>query len=98
MERDSVFQFARVTEDSAAFAVLTKAMREADELHQTEGGGTRHYLRECFLPALERHGLAVVEAPNAVTPRNSWELNRWERAWWHLRCGRVRLAWTVLRG
>lgn len=36
-------------------------MREADKAFQTVGGGTRHYLRECFLPILSEHGLAVVQ-------------------------------------
>ncbi len=48
--------------DSATFDLLTQAVREADELFEsgkTGGGGTRHWLRDCFLPALEAHGLVV---------------------------------------
>jgi hypothetical protein len=42
---------------------LTQAVREADELFEsgkTGGGGTRHWLRDCFLPHLEAHGLVIV--------------------------------------
>lgn len=44
------------------FASLTAATREADEVFEsgaTGGGGTRHWLRECFLPALEARGLQI---------------------------------------
>lgn len=41
------------------FAALTRAVRDADQVHQSTGGGTRHWLRECFLPALEDEGLRV---------------------------------------
>lgn len=41
------------------FDRLTLAMRDADEAHQRSGGGTRHYLRECFLPSLREHGLHI---------------------------------------
>lgn len=45
------------------FAALTAATREADKVFEsgvTGGGGTRHWLRECFLPALENAGLEIV--------------------------------------
>lgn len=45
------------------FFRLTRAVREADELFEsgkTGGGGTRHWLRDCFLPALEAHGLQIM--------------------------------------
>ena len=43
------------------FNELVEAMREADLQHQEAGGGTRHYLRECLFPALDRHGLHIAE-------------------------------------
>jgi hypothetical protein len=39
---------------------LTAAMQEADQQFEAEGGGTRHYVRECLLPILEQHGLRIV--------------------------------------
>lgn len=41
-------------------ARLTAAMREADATHERVGGGTRHYVRDCLLPILSRHGIGVV--------------------------------------
>lgn len=46
------------------FVRLTQATREADRLFesgQTGGGGTRHWLRDCFLPALEAKGLTITD-------------------------------------
>lgn len=50
--------------DDDAFARLVAAMRKADVLFEsgkTGGGGTRHYLRDCLLPALEAEGLRVTD-------------------------------------
>ncbi len=47
------------------FVRLTRATRDADKLYEsgvTGGGGTRHWLRDCFLPALENEGLVVEDA------------------------------------
>lgn len=38
---------------------LTAAMREADEQFERVGGSTRHHVRDCLLPVLEKHGLSV---------------------------------------
>jgi hypothetical protein len=38
---------------------MTAAMREADAAYQDSGGGTRHYLRECLFPILQKHGIAL---------------------------------------
>lgn len=57
--------FARDLEDdlsSAQFSRLTEAVRAADRAHESAGGGTRHWIRECFLPELEVRGLQIVEA------------------------------------
>lgn len=42
------------------FRALTKAIRAADEAHQKSGGGTRHWLRECFFPYIEEAGFRIV--------------------------------------
>jgi hypothetical protein len=44
---------------------LTAAMREADALHERVGGGTRHYVRDCLLPTLAKHGLTVAALTEA---------------------------------
>lgn len=39
--------------------VLTRACREADETFERVGGSTRHWVRDCFLPALAKHHLTL---------------------------------------
>lgn len=46
-------------------AALTRAVREADQLHQTVGGGTRHYVNDCLLPCLQDEGLLVIYVKKA---------------------------------
>ena len=63
--RSGIYTLACRTDDDIVFRRLTLATREADELFEsgkTGGGGTRHWLRDCFLPALEEHGLVVTLA------------------------------------
>ena len=40
--------------------VLTSIVREIDPLFEAEGGSTRHWVRDFFLPELERRGLWIV--------------------------------------
>lgn len=40
---------------------LTQIVRAADEQFEREGGGTRHWVRDCFLPGLEAAGLKIVD-------------------------------------
>lgn len=40
---------------------VTQAVREADQAFTTTGGSTRRWVRDCFLPALEKRGLAIRE-------------------------------------
>jgi hypothetical protein len=47
---------------------LTAAMREADRLFEQVGGSTRHHVRDCLLPILEKHGLLLIAA---LAPRDS---------------------------
>jgi hypothetical protein len=38
---------------------LTAAMREADATFERVGGSTRHHVRDCLLPILGKHRLAL---------------------------------------
>lgn len=49
---------------------LTAAVREADETHERTGGGSRHWVRECLVPALEERGLKVGPVPLDVDTAN----------------------------
>lgn len=40
--------------------VLTTIVREADEVFQRVGGSSRHWVRDCFWPILNRDGLTLV--------------------------------------
>jgi hypothetical protein len=40
---------------------LTAAVREADQAFETVGGSSRHYVRDCLLPALAKAGLKIVD-------------------------------------
>tara|TARA_R110000851_G_scaffold33896_4_gene90393 strand:+ start:1463 stop:1645 length:183 start_codon:yes stop_codon:yes gene_type:complete len=42
---------------------ITAAVREADSVFEKTGGSTRHYVRECLMPILEKNGLEVREKP-----------------------------------
>lgn len=67
-DRGSLIASRRVTEDTAdTFAVLTQVVREADQALETAGGGSRHWLRDYFLPTLEAYGLAVVDVAKHIT-------------------------------
>jgi hypothetical protein len=46
-------------EDPIIITLLTQAMREADLKFETVGGGTRHYVRDCLLPEIEKVGLSI---------------------------------------
>lgn len=48
--------------DAATVAEVTAALREADRAFEKVGGSTRHHVRDCLFPALEKHGLLVVRA------------------------------------
>ncbi len=39
---------------------VTKAVRAADEAFKAIGGSSRHWVRECFLAALEDEGLVII--------------------------------------
>lgn len=50
----------RKTEESEL--QITAVVREADQLFQKVGGSSRHWVRDCFLPLLEKAGLSIVSA------------------------------------
>ncbi len=41
---------------------VTLMMRDADELFERSGGGTKHFVRECLHPMLTKHGLTIVDS------------------------------------
>ena len=56
-------------------AKVTRAVREADREFEDTGGSSRHWVRDNFLPALERHGLKIEEQESAavrVPSGRSW--------------------------
>jgi hypothetical protein len=50
-------------EDHDLVAGVTRAVRAADRQFEKEGGSSRHWVRDCFLPHLEATGLMVVDIP-----------------------------------
>jgi hypothetical protein len=57
------------TEIQADVRTITRAVRAADEAFETVGGSSRHWVRECLLPALEDEGLEVVVASDRAAVR-----------------------------
>jgi hypothetical protein len=57
------------SEDTEVVNAVTAAMREADRVFEKVGGGTRHHVRDCLLPVLNRNGWRVVRdvAQSAAT-------------------------------
>lgn len=49
--------------------LLTEAMRAADQAFDRVGGSTRHHVRDCLIPELERMGLGVVRLPSPPEKR-----------------------------
>lgn len=41
-------------------ADVTAVVREADEVFEKSGGGSRHWVRECFFPMLWDAGFAII--------------------------------------
>lgn len=60
-------------EDVNIVNAVTAVVREADQAFNTLGGGSRHWVRDCFLPLLNKAGLIVQPAPAAVPePQTTW--------------------------
>lgn len=49
--------------DPALVTVITAVVREADREFEHAGGSSRHWVRDCFLPLLNRRGLIVMNDP-----------------------------------
>jgi hypothetical protein len=45
---------------------LTEAVRKADQDHEHSGGGSRHWVRECFWPRLRDCGLILVPSLHVI--------------------------------
>lgn len=45
---------------------MTAIMREADQRFEMVGGGTRHYMRDIFLPMMEERGLLIVKRHSKI--------------------------------
>jgi hypothetical protein len=63
------------SEDAEVVNAVTAAMREADRVFEKVGGSTRHHVRDCLLPVLNRNGWRVVRDP-ANAPDATTELLR----------------------
>ena len=50
---------------AATVAEITKAVRQADEDFRHVGGSSRHWVRDCFIPALDAAWMRVVVNPPA---------------------------------
>jgi hypothetical protein len=72
----------------ASLNEITEVMREADNHFETVGGGgTRHYLRDCFLPLLKEKGFAIVyQAPSDKEPSIQMESFQYRVDKWLLAC------------
>jgi hypothetical protein len=61
---DDLYDVARLSEDEASHEFVRrlayKVVRPADEAFEKDGGGTRHWVRDHFLPALAAEGLRFV--------------------------------------
>lgn len=59
-------------EDASLVAQVTAVVREADAAFQRVGGGSRHWVRDCFLPLLNAAGFRVL-AYGIETCAHCWE-------------------------
>lgn len=46
--------------DDKTFQQLAQVVRQADRQFEKVGGSTRHWLKECLLPLMEKEGLTVM--------------------------------------
>ena len=61
---------------------ITRIVRDADQDFEGSGGSTRHWVRDCFLPALEKSGLRIVGAPAPASAQGvavALAFNDWTR-------------------
>ena len=65
--------------DPDLVARVTSVCRKVDPLFEKEGGGTRHWVRDWFLPGLDEAGLMIVEKPARAVPDGD-AVERYEKA------------------
>lgn len=53
-----------LTIEQKLIKALVRAVCAADQMHDTVGGGTRHWVRDCFLPIAREQGLKIVLIEN----------------------------------
>jgi len=53
--------------EAATTVLLTRAVREADCNFERTGGSSKHWVEECFLPAINRVGLCVARIGESAT-------------------------------
>jgi hypothetical protein len=51
------------TNERALIQAITAIVREADQQFEREGGSSRHWVRDHFLPLLEREGYELRQRP-----------------------------------
>ena len=56
----ATYYVGRFKAQTEGVADITTAVREADKAFVSSGGSSRHYVRECLMPALESHGMSIV--------------------------------------
>jgi hypothetical protein len=66
-ERSEGWQPLEQSEDTEVVNAVTAAMREADRVFEKVGGSTRHHVRDCLLPVLNRNGWRVTRCPALPT-------------------------------
>lgn len=70
-------------EDNAVVTAITAIVREADRTFEHVGGGSRHWVRDCFLPLLNQRGWTCVQAaaPSGEAQKD-WIEQRLRQEWW----------------
>ena len=53
----------QLTEEQKLIGLLTQIVRSADRDFELTGGGTRHWVRDCFILAAKEHGYKIVLQP-----------------------------------
>jgi hypothetical protein len=66
-ERSEGWQPMEQSEDTEVVNAVTAAMREADRVFEKVGGSSRHHVRDCLLPVLNRNGWRVTRSPALPT-------------------------------
>ena len=56
------------SEDADCVRDVTAVVREADRLFEKVGGGSRHWVRDVFLPLLNTAGMRIVHGPTLIAP------------------------------